>query len=556
MNKLISLIKTDLNITFGFSSIKNSFRTGKNRWQVIVFFIAMISLIPTYFLMIKGLWSFYDVFRQIGQQSYFLLIGFLGSQLMVFFFGLLYVMSKYYFSNDLVHLVPLPIKPSYIFTSKFITIMFSEYITSLPILLPFIIIYGIKGHVGLVYWLYALLAAIFLPVIPLVLASIAIMIMMKYTNIKGKRDQLRIVSAGLFMIIVIWGQLQIQKITQQSITQGEDFMFNLARDANLLVRKLGLAFPPSMWGSLSLANFDKMIGFTNILLYVVLSIAVFVGMIFLAESLFFDGLIGNIEVSSSKGRRKTDLNKNTIITKPYLAIANKEIKMLFKTPIYLMNSVGGVIIAPIIIVMSMFTGDESMEPITNFLYGNMDMVVLASIGMIGFLGLLNCVGATTFSREGKNFWIMRTLPIRSEDQIIGRVMASLVIQVIGAIVLIASVFFIIKLTIVDILLIAGIGLLASIPMTQIGMVIDIIRPMLTWTNPQQAMKQNLNVLISMGLGTIYGGGIYLLIRLLFEKISIWQIYIILVGISIISSIILFVVLKKLIVRQFIEIENM
>ena len=555
MNKLISLIRTDLNITFGLSAIIHGFKAKKKIWQLLIIPLAIISLIPSYVLLIRGLWSFYDAFSQIGQQSYFLLMGFLGSQLMVFFFGLMYVMSKYYFSNDLNHLVPLPIKPSHILTSKFVTIMVSEYLTSMPIFLPFVIIYGLKTRAAILYWIYAILGAVFLPVIPLVISSLAIMILMKYTNIKGKRDKLRIIAAGGFMIFVIWLQLKIQQISQNAIIQGDNFMFNLARDANLLVRSLGVAFPPSMWGALSLANYDEFLGLSNLLLYSLVSILSFLLMIIASEKLFFDGLIGNIEVSASKGKnKKQNLDKTMTATRPYLAIARKETKMLFKTPIYLMNSVGGVIIVPIILVMSVLTGEASMGPISEILYGNMDFVVLIGIGMIGVLGMLNSVGVTTFSREGSNFWIMRTLPIKAEDQILGRLLASLFIQVIGALVLIVSIFFVIKLDIVNIILIILIGLLASIPMTLLGMIIDIVRPMLSWTNPQQAMKQNFNVLIGMGLGTIYGGALFFLIKFILDKLDMPIIYLIIVGILILSSIIFFKLLKSLIEKRFKELE--
>ena len=553
MNKILSLIKTDLNITFGLSSILYSFKAKKNRWQSVIFAIAMLSLIPSYFMLVKALIFLFDSFRQLGQQSYFLLMGFLASQMMVFLFGLLYVMSKYYFSNDLGHLVPLPIKPSYILTSKFVTIMASEYITSLPIFLPFVFIYGIKGGEGPLYWLYALIAAIILPVLPLVISSILIMIMMKYTNVKGKKDMLRTIVSVVFLITIIFVQLQIQKIAQNSL--GEDFLFNLARDANLLVKKLGIAFPPSMWGALALSNYDKLIGLTNLLIFIISSITAFIIMIFLSENLFFDGLIGNIEVSASKGRgKKRNLEKTSTVSKPYLAIARKELKMLFKTPIYMINSVGGVIIGPLVLVMTAVTGDESMGPLREFLYGNMKIVSLGAIGMIGALAMLNSVGSTTFSREGKNFWIQRTLPIKAEDQIFGRILASLTIQLIGIIVLMGSLYFVIKLDFITMITISVIGLLASIPMTQIGMIIDILRPMLTWTNPQQAMKQNLNVLIGMGVGVIYAGVLFLLVKLMIDKVEVKIIHLILTVIFIVSSVIFYGILKKLITKQFRDLE--
>lgn len=555
MNKLKSLIKTDLNITFGLSSIAYSFKSKKNRWQIILFSFAILSLIPSYIMMINVLGTLYDGFKQMGQQSYFLLMGFLGSQMMVLVFGLLYVMSKYYFSNDLSHLVPLPIKPSYILTSKFVTLMVSEYLTSLPIILPFIFIYGIKGSEGLFYWIYAFILALFLPVLPLVLSSLIIMIFMKYTNIKGKKDLLRTISAVIFIIIMIYVQVAIQQMAQKALLEGDNFFFNLARDSNLLVKKLGVAFPPSQWGAMALANNSKFIGLTNLLMFVIVGVIGFVIMILLSEKLFFDGLIGNIEVSASKGRgKKKDLERSSNVTKPYLAIAMKEIKMLFKTPIYLMNSVGGVVIVPVILVISVITGEQSMEPLMNVLYGNIHLVTLASIGLVAFLGMMNSVGTTTFSREGKNFWIQRTLPIRVEDQIFGRVLASLMIQLLGIVILIGSMFFIIKLDFLNILLIIILGLLGSIPMTQIGMIIDILRPMLTWTNPQQAMKQNLNVLIGMGVSVLYGGAIVLLIMKLLDKVDLSLIYGLITLILLVSTVGFYIVLRKLIIKQFQELE--
>lgn len=195
-----------------------------------------------------------------------------------------------------------------------------------------------------------------------------------------------------------------------------------------------------------------------------------------------------------------------------------------------------------------------MEPVMDIIYSNVQIVTLATIGFISFLGMMNSVGTTTFSREGKNFWIQRALPIKAEDQILGRLLASLAFQVLGIVITLIALIFIIKLDFISILLIALVGLLASIPMTQLGMCIDIIRPMQNWTNPQQAMKQNLNVLIGMGLGVVYGGLIGLLVKFLYNKINISLIYLIIVVIFSITTIVLFIVLKKLITKQFQELE--
>ena len=113
---------------------------------------------------------------------------------------------------------------------------------------------------------------------------------------------------------------------------------------------------------------------------------------------------------------------------------------------------------------------------------------------------------------------------------------------------------VVKLDILIILLIIFLGLLGSIPMTQIGMIIDILRPMLDWNNPQKAMKQNLNVLIGMGVGTLYVGGLVFLVIKIIDRVNINLIYGLLTLVFGISSVILLGVLKKLITKQFEVIE--
>ena len=43
----------------------------------------------------------------------------------------------------------------------------------------------------------------------------------------------------------------------------------------------------------------------------------------------------------------------------------------------------------------------------------------------------------------------------------------------------------------------GLALVATALLTSVGMMIDLARPLLDWTNPQKAIKQNLNVLLAM-----------------------------------------------------------
>ncbi len=557
MNKYLSLIKTDLNSTFGLTSIIFTLTKSKRKWTYILISMALLSLIPSYIYFVKGLEILYESFRMIGQPSYFVLLGILGTQLIIFVLGILQTMGKYYFSKDLEQLVPLPVTASQIIGAKLTSLSISEYLVSIPMSMPFIIIYGIGEYVGPIYWVIALIVSIVLPFFPLSLASGIILVFMRYTNIKGRRDLIRIISGTVFMVVVVFLQIKLNNALSQDLFNDRNFMFNLARDTQLLVRKIGMINPPAMWGTLALTSVKFATVIFNLSLYLIITFVIVATVMFLSEKLYLKGLIGNSETSSSNKSISLNENSNNIfrIRKQYTSLAIKELKMLFKTPIYLMNSVGGVIIIPIIIASSFFTGGNDLQSIKNVIQTDSIYVILFGSAAIVFLGMVNSVGVTTFSREGPNLWIQQTMPITASNQVIGRLLASVFIQLLGTIFVVGSFLFIIPLPIITVILIIILGLLGSVEMTLIGMTIDIIRPMRGWTNPQQAMKQNLNVLIGMAISSLYLGALGFLS---YKLIPIINHNFLLTGIALVFMVTItvnYIILKNLIEKRLRDIEE-
>jgi len=560
MKQLISLIKTNLNITYGISAFKYKyFKQKKELWQPIILIVALLSLIPTYILYIGMIQGLHTGLNMINQEGMLLLIGFLASQIIVFIFGIIYVLSKFYFSNDFELLIPLPIKASNIIISKFITLLVNEYLTILPILLPIFVIFAINSDGGIVYWLYSVLIFLTLPIIPLGISSILVMIFMKYTNIKGKRDMIRIIGFILMIAIIIGIQFGTQSLTT-NIPRGQeqDYIANLLEENDGLIRKAGSTFPPSIWASLALSNVDSFKGFLSLLLFLGVSLLVFYVMIYLSERIYYKGLIGGQEVSTRKKKlTESELKEKTgNVNHPVISIFLREIKILLRTPIFLMNSVGAVIMIPIAMAIPVImSGDilENLPDITDTRF--MPIIILVVTGFIIFIGATNGVGSTTFSREGKQFWISRMIPVKVEHQIMGKILSALSIQLLGIAAVLGVGAFLIEINIIMVLGIVILGLLASIPIIELSMLIDILRPLLDWDNPQKAMKQNLNVLFSMALGVLY---ILLLVSLtlalIMVKISYLVIFLLLTVVFIGLSIGLFFLLSGTSIKRFRDIE--
>ena len=204
----------------------------------------------------------------------------------------------------------------------------------------------------------------------------------------------------------------------------------------------------------------------------------------------------------------------------------REIISIIKTPVYLLNTIVGMFMMPLILFMMLKTAGENLELINNFYLDN--RLVFLSVIIIGQVGLnLGTSASTSFSREGKSFWLQRTLPIKTEDQIKSRILSSFIVQWIGMIAMLITIIYFSKMSIIDILIVTISGAILLIPSIQINLLVDVSNPKLDWTSPQQAMKQNTNVIISMGFNFIYLAAISIITYILYSIIKSELIFLIL-----------------------------
>jgi ABC-2 type transport system permease protein len=131
---------------------------------------------------------------------------------------------------------------------------------------------------------------------------------------------------------------------------------------------------------------------------------------------------------------------------------------------------------------------------------------------------MNPAVSSTFSREGKNIWILKNIPVDIRIQAMGKLLLGYTITMAGAIATAVVMAFAFKLDVPVTLLSIGLCALALIPVNVTGIYIDLMRPKLKWNNPQEAIKQNANVILAMLVGGIililFGAMAYLLSTLI------------------------------------------
>ena len=523
MSKFIALTRVLLKTgTQSGSSKKN-----KKQIKGIMFgLLLIIALTPMAIGFGKFISSAYDGLHAMGQEAVILGFGLSVVCVVIFFFGIFYAMGIFYFSMDVENLLPLPFKPWHIMGAKFAVVLIYEYLTELIFFLPTIIVYGIKSSGGALYYTYGVIIFLLLPIVPLVIASVINMIIMRFTNIAKNKDRFRLVgglTAMCFGIgINIYSQRFAQNISQSEITK----MFEQGN--NSLVTLATKMFPSTNIAVNSLINTNNIKGFINLILFAAITLAALMIFIILGQALYFKGVMG---VSETSSKRKTlsnsELIKSTAQNSSLKVYTLKELKLLFRTPIYFINCVIMNFLWPVFLLIPIFAqkgGSSQLKMLTEFLQDSKSSGIAlgAFFAFMVFVSCSNAIATTAISREGKYLYILKYIPMKYKDQLMAKVLSAVVLGVAGMLLVCIIGLILLKLPLDLVLLMIIVGFLGILFTSFIGIFIDLNFPRLNWDTEQKAVKQNLNVMISMIICIALGGlTVFLVIKFELTK---WAVF--------------------------------
>jgi len=538
MKQVRALLKVDLKTAFSLSLLWRFFRRERKNWKYLplagLVLLALIPILIAYLMLIEAV---FRILQPMGQESGLLTLAVIIGQMLVFVLGLIYVISAFYFSSDLEVLIPLPVKPHWIILSKFTVILANELISIIPLLLPPFIMFGILSRAPVSYWLFLTPVMLLLPVIPLSISALLAMGLMRLVNLSRKKDLLIIV--GSLFLIILQFFLQI-RLRGSGGGESTAWVLNFFNDRNSLMNVIGRNFPPAVWASRALDMGFRSSGPANLFLLAGLSALLFYGLVLVSRKVFYEGVIGLSEVTAKRrkiGRRELE-RKALAGRHPVRAIFWREVRLMNRTPMFLLNGIVVVFIIPAVFLM-MSLGDPKggLSVFLKWITGaNPLAVVLASAGFFLITGCLNGTASSTFSREGRQFWISKVIPVSWAGQVLAKFFHSYLVSLLGIGVAGLVVLVGVGLPVKSVAPALILAVAASVFFTAVSMVIDLNRPLLNWTNPQRAIKQNLNVIVAMvfDFGTLAALG-FLAVFLISRKLPATVVYLMLLALSLAGS---------------------
>lgn len=481
MNNYITLTKVLLKTSLTSLSKKKS-----QKW---LYLLLVICFIPNLFVTTTMYNDSIQALEPLHQVEYIYSIGLQSTTVVIFIFSAFLIPSIYYFSKDLIHLLPMPITSECIIASKLTVCIIYEYLFCILILGPLFLAFILNGYSSIFFWLMNILVFITLPIYPLMISSILILIIMRFAPFVRRKDIFNIVGSFLLIGISLSFSMLMNNL--------DDNMMNALLQGGGMLNHLSLLLPH--------IHFITQVIFNNAYLYIIgyFIVHIIVGTLFIlcAKAIYLKAALSIEETNSSrKALTNEQLEKKLKQGNVLKEYTIKELKILLRTPAYILNCVLTELIFPIVMIISFSaSGDEFLPYIREYIpyIPNLPAYLcLIALGIGMFASQSSMVTATSISREGKGYIFMKYIPVSLRTILNAKVLSGFIIsQIMIAFVLIGFIFLNIDVLYIVISILAC--EISSVLGNYIGIVIDCIHPSLFWEEEAAAVKRNITGVISM-----------------------------------------------------------
>lgn len=231
--------------------------------------------------------------------------------------------------------------------------------------------------------------------------------------------------------------------------------------------------------------------------------------------------------------RKNAIEKQSA---PVYALMKREVTSIMRNYQMAMQSLMQLAMAPFMVGLFgwIFSRQMSADAMTNPEVAQMNFGLITtgiSVMMTAmFMGGSNTIATIAFSREGKEFALLKTFPVTGRDIVRSKLLFADIVTVIGVALCTIVFAFISKSGIIDKILFFPCVLLLTLPVNAFALKRDLVNPKLNWTVIREITKNNFSMFIPMlvimvGAFIVLGASILLAMRLsqTYASLALWGI---------------------------------
>lgn len=247
--------------------------------------------------------------------------------------------------------------------------------------------------------------------------------------------------------------------------------------------------------------------FTSLLIFTAITAALFAAVCAVLSKSFL-GI-----ATSSRGAAKAKYKGRAVKSKSVDgALLGKELKRFFASPTYMLNCGFGIIIMLAAAVALLIKGSYINALIGEIFGQQKDIIALIAAAAICMITSMNDITAPSVSLEGKNIWLIQSLPVTAVQVLRAKIKLHLLLNLIPALILTICAEIVLKPNILYALLIPAAVSLFVLFIALVGLFFNLKFPNLKWTNEAVPVKQSMGVMLTLFGGwaavLVFGGAYY------------------------------------------------
>jgi ABC-2 type transport system permease protein len=429
----------------------------------------------------------------MGHPELLMFYGVLGSWAFQFVTAIPLVLSVLYYSQDLKMLLTLPVRPRQIVLGKSLLLYGYCLPVNLLLLVPALVLY--LGAVGPepAAIVSAAVHLLVTPLLPLSLAGLLVIGLMKVVNLSRWRLALEVAGMALGIVLLIGFQIILSRSTLSSLEGGPQTLAGLTA----AWESLQAALPPLAWAA---AGFVPGAGPAPVLLVLALTALVGAAALGLAPVNFLHDVMERREVSR-RGRRRVaaaDVLVPTAGRSVMRRLVGREWAILSSNSTFIFEAVGELLVLPLVLgVYGLILPKTMISQAMQFVSG-MPMLGIALMGIVVLMTSLTTVSSTSISREGPRLGLSLMMPVPGRVQVRAKLVFHLLLFTSAYLADLVLVWVLFRFPLISLAYMVPGGIALQVAAFSVSIFFDLKRPILNWTHPQQAMKNNMNALSGIG----------------------------------------------------------
>ena len=482
LKALLKKQMTELNKGFLQNKKTGELRSKKSAVGIILMYALLMCCIAFAFVGIGEL--LIASFHPFGLDWLYFFIMLLMSIMLGAFGSVFNTYSSLFKAGDNDLLFSMPIKPGMIITVRLVGVYLMGLMYCLPVAIPAVGVYWFRVGVTLLTVLLPLLSIVVMSFFILVLSIVmGYVVAIFSTKIKNKTF-VSVFCSVLFLVVYYFAYFKANELIRtiaenpdyygKKIKSSTFFLYNLANGACGNVGSFFISF-----------------GITA----VAFGIVIFV----LCKS--FMSIASKSSYVKSKKVKQTKIKASSLKS----ALLKKELKRFSTSTAYMMNCGLGLIIMPVVAILA-FAKQDAVGGMLNELSAESqyfsNMMLLAPVSAMCMMCTLNGISSPSISLEGKNLWVLHSLPISEKSVLEAKVNAHVILNSIPAIISTAIMCVAFGQNILNIVLSCCVVWMFIWFDARLGLILNLKHNNLEWTNEVIPIKQGISVLFNMLIGMV------------------------------------------------------